>query len=95
MTDQLDVGMTEGSLALPISLAVIGGLAGLFFVRYFVFNDFEELAWILFWESLKDSGGGGFTLKEVLTSNTFYKSTGGFVVGAVLGAVTGRYWIKR
>ncbi|MEK7538490.1 MAG: hypothetical protein AAB552_01475 [Patescibacteria group bacterium] len=66
---------------------VVGAVVGLFFVRGFMFDPIEEIAWRMFWHELFKGNIDINGVGKILASATFIKSVVGIAVGGVLGFI--------
>ena len=74
---------------MKILAILVGAIAGLLIVRYFMLDPFEEIGWEIFWHEIFNGKGGvsGEGLEVVLKSNTFMKCSIGTIIGAIAGGV--------
>lgn len=74
---------------MKILAILVGAIAGLLIVRYFMLDPFEEIGWEIFWHEIFNGKGdvSGEGLEVVLKSNTFMKCSIGTIIGAIAGGV--------
>lgn len=75
---------------------IIGAIAGVALVRIFLLDQFEVLAWELFWRDFFAGklSGSAEEMNTILSSNTFLKCSAGFVLGGIIGFILPRFLRK-
>jgi hypothetical protein len=71
-----------------ILLIITGGIIGVAVVRMFFLSSFQIMGWKIFWNNLSNIQFN--MLRNVFESATFGKCLLGFIVGGILGALSGK-----